>query len=118
MADPNMVDFYGRIARIEKARSKGYGFEASGTLGRSFYSLHHAPKKRGSILAPVLFVLLCAFGMKGMILHSVGLRSYESKVAALMSGEGLDRFGGWMMQADPVTILAADKIGDMVASLN
>ena len=113
MADPNLIDFYGRIARIEKARSQGLGFEAPGTLGRSYY--YHAPKKRRSLVAPVLFVALCIFGLKGMILHSVGADSYNERVASLMSSEGFDRLGGWMMQADPVSQLAAQQIGVVVA---
>ena len=113
MANPNLIDFYGRIARIEKARSKGFGFEAAGTLGRSH--CHRAPKKRRSLLAPVLFVALSIVGLKGMILHSVGADSYNDRVASLMSSEGFDRLGGWMMQADPVSQLAAQQIGVVAA---
>ena len=113
MADPNLIDFYGRIARIEKARSKGFGFEAVGTLGRSTSS--RAPKKRRSLLAPALFIALSVIGMKGTILHSVGEASYNDRIAALMSSGGIDRLGGWMMQADPVTQLAAQQIGVVAA---
>ena len=115
MADPNLIDFYGRIARIETARSIGFGFEAAGTLGRSFY--YRAPKKRRSLLAPALFVALSVIGLKAMILHSVGAESYNDRVATLMSGEGFDRLGGWMMQADPLTKFAARQIAVVVAKL-
>lgn len=115
MVDPNLIDFYGRIARIEKARAKGHGFEAPGTLGRSY--CHRPPKKRRSLLTPVLFVALAVIGLKGMILHSVGEDSYNDRVAQLMSSEGLDRLGGWMMQVDPVTHLAAEQISVVVAKL-
>ena len=115
MADPNLTDFYGRIARIETARSNGFGFEAPGTLGRSYYT--RAPKKCRSLLAPALFVALSIVGVKGMILHSVGAESYNGRVASLMSGEGFDRLGGWMMQADPVTQIAARQIGVVLAKL-
>lgn len=113
MADPNLIDFYGRIARIERARSKGFGFEAAGALGRSHY--YRAPKKRRSLLAPLVLVALSIVGVKGMILHSVGADSYNDRVASLMSSEGFDRLGGWMMQADPVSQLAAQQIGVVVA---
>ena len=115
MADPNLIDFYGRIARIERARSKGLGFEAAGTLGRSHY--YRAPKKRRSLLAPLGLVALSIVGVKGMILHSVGADSYNDRVASLMSSEGFDRLGGWMMQADPVTQIAARQIGVVLAKL-
>ena len=32
--DPNLNDFYSRVSRIEKSHAKGYGFEATGTVGR------------------------------------------------------------------------------------
>ncbi len=38
MADPNLVDFYSNVARFEKMRAKGYGFDAAGTLGRSYFN--------------------------------------------------------------------------------
>ena len=108
MSDPNLTEFYGRIARIETARAKGYGHEAAGTLGRS--SFHHPTRKRTTILRSMLFVGLCVFGLKGAIYHSVGDGSYNARVAQLMAGEGFDRLGGWMMQADPVTLWVAEQI--------
>ena len=54
MADQNMVDFYGRVSRIKKARAKGYGFEAVGTLGRSYYT-QHAPARSGISISPTAF---------------------------------------------------------------
>lgn len=108
MTDPNLTDFYGRVSRIQRARAKGYGFEAPGTLGRSYYFRPQA--KRRSIIAPVLFLLICGFLMKGAIYHNVGASSYNDRVSALMAGHGIDRVGGWMMQADPVTLYVSDKI--------
>ena len=108
MTDPNLTDFYGRVARIQKMRAKGYGFEATGTLGRSYYHRAAAPKR--SFLVPVLFMVFCAVMMKGAIYYNVGAASYNDRVAALMQGEGFDRLGGWIMQADPVTQFVSDKI--------
>ena len=115
MTDPNLTDFYGRVSRIQRARAKGYGFEAPGTLGRSYY--YRPQAKRRSILGPVLFLLICAFLMKGAIYHNVGADSYKSRVAALMAGQGIDSVGGWLMQADPVTLYVADKIALGLAKL-
>jgi hypothetical protein len=109
MADPNLVDFYGRVARFEKARSRGYAFDAPGTLGRS------DPRRRRSllwpVLKPVLLVAACGIGLKATFLHTVGAQSYDVRVAGLMQGEGFDRLGGWLMQADPATVFAAANIG-------
>ena len=105
MADPNMSDFYGRVARIRQARAKGHGFEASGTLGRSHYP-KQAPKRR-SIVGPVLFLFVCGFLLKGVMYQQIGAHIYTTRVADLMTGQGVDRVGGWLMQADPITIYVA-----------
>lgn len=112
MVDPNLADFYGRIARIEKARSKGFGFEASGTLGRSYYTYYSRSRRKGrfSIVKPVMVVLLCGFALKGAIHHQIGEEVYATRVAQLQGGEGFDRLGGYLMQADPVTIFVSTQI--------
>jgi len=115
MADPNLVDFYGRVARFEQARAKGYGFDAAGTLGRSHFEKKSRPHK--SWRGTVLLVVLCAFGMKGAILQSVGGQAYDNRVAGLQAGEGFDRLGGWLMQVDPVTVFVAEKITQGIAAL-
>lgn len=116
MADPNLVDFYGRVARFERARANGYGFDAPGTLGRSYFLKKSTPRR--SWWGTVLIVGLCVIGMKGAIFHSVGASDYNNRVAALQTGEGFDRLGGWMMQADPMTVFAAEKITQGLAALN
>lgn len=115
MADPNLVDFYGRVARFERARANGYGFDAEGTLGRSYF-LKKSPPRR-AFKRTALMVVLCIFGMKGAVLQSVGAVSYNDRVASLQAGEGFDRLGGWLMQADPVTLFVADKITQALAAL-
>jgi hypothetical protein len=115
MTDPNLSDFYGRVARIQKARAKGYGFEAPGTLGRSFY--FKSQTKRRSIIGPVVFLLVCAVLLKGVIYHSIGADSYTQRVASLQAGEGIERIGGWMMQAEPATLFVSDKITLLLAKM-
>ncbi len=108
MSDANLVDFYGRIARIERAHTNGLGFEACGTLGRSYYV--RKTQKRRSFFIPLMFVMLAAFGMKAVIYNNTGAATYELRVEQLLEGEGFDRVGGWLMQADPVTVLLSEKI--------
>ena len=115
MSDPNLSDFYGRVARIQKARSKGYGFEAPGTLGRSSYAPPRT--RRRSILGPVVFLLVCAVLLKGAIYQSVGADSYAERVAGLMAGDGVEWVGGWLMQTEPATIFVSDKITAVLAAL-
>jgi len=113
MPDPNLADFYGRIARIERMRAKGYGFEANGTLGRSHYL--RPVRQRRPLLRVLIFAFVCVFGLKGAILYNVGPESYEARVARLQGGEDFDKLGAWMMQADPVTVWVSDQL-DRVAT--
>ena len=112
MGDPNLRDFYGRITRIEQARSKGYGFEAPGTLG-----LSHHPRKttatRRRIVGPLFVAAVMALGLKGTIHYKVGSATYDQRVESLLQGQGIDRFGGWLMQADPATLWVSGFIGEM-----
>ena len=115
MNDPNMSDFYGRVARIERARKKGHGFEASGALGRSYYGRPAA--KRRSILGPVVIFMLCIFLLKGTMYNQIGASLYDSRVSALRTGKGIERVGGWLMLADPITIMVGDTIGKLLLKI-
>jgi hypothetical protein len=115
MTDPNLTDFYGRVARIQRARAKGYGFEAAGTLGRSYY--YRPQAQRRSIVGPILFLLVCTFLLKGAIYHSVGAQSYDERVASLMVGDGIEHAGGWLMQSEPATIFVSNQITAVLAKL-
>ena len=108
MSDPNLANFYGRVARIERARAKGYGFEANGTLGRSHYL--RPVRQRRPMLRVLIFAVVCVFGLKGAILHNVGAASYEARIARLQTGKEFDKLGAWLMQADPVTVWVATQI--------
>jgi hypothetical protein len=109
MSDPNMASFYKRAARLERDRARGLGFEAPGALGRSYYTRPAAPRR--SILWPALFLIAVAFLLKGALFYATGSDLYEARVAELRSAEGsVEQIGGWLMQADPVTLWVSDKI--------
>lgn len=108
MADPNLADFYSRLARFEKMHRKGYSFDAPGTLTRP-----RAKEKRSfvlTILRPLVLVAACAIGLKAAIYHQVGAEDYNNRVTAMEQGQGFDRLGGWLMQADGATVYFAGKI--------
>lgn len=101
MSDPNLIDFYDRIERIEYARAKGDGFDAPGTLGRA----HFSPRgRRRGFLKPLILLSMSVFGLKGAIYYNIGGDIYSSRVEALKDGEGFEPLGAVLMQADPVTI--------------
>ena len=109
MSDQNMAEFYKRAARLERDRAKGMGFEASGTLGRSYYQRPAA--RRRSMLWPALFLVVVAFVLKGAIFYVAGPEPYASRVADLQSSPGVvEQIGGWLMQADPVTVNVSKAI--------
>ena len=109
MSDPNMAEFYKRAARLETERAKGKGFEAPGALGRSYY--YRPPRKRRSAFGPVLFLLAMGLLLKGAIYYATGVELYNSRVEELRAAPGLvEQMGGWMMQADPVTVWLGDEI--------
>lgn len=112
VGDPNLRDFYGRVTRIQDARMQGYGFEAPGTLGLSTY--RRVERKRRQFLGPLFLVVLMSLGVKGAIHYKIGAATYDKRVETLMAGEGLDRVGGWLMQADPATIWVSETIRDAV----
>jgi hypothetical protein len=107
-------DLYGRITRIEVARSHGFGFEAPGTFGRS-----HSRRTTGNggsrLVGPLFFAVVMALGLKGAVHCNAGAATFDKRVAALQQGQSLDRPGGWLMQAAPATLWVAQFISDLVA---
>ncbi len=106
--DPNLEDFYRRIARVQSAHSRGYGFEADGTIGRSHYA---RPSRRGfPVIKALVVVAICVIGLKATIHYYIGADLYEARVQTLLAGEGFDRLGGYLMASDPATLWLSDKL--------
>ncbi len=106
--DPNLNDFYTRVSRIEKSHSKGYGFEATGTVARKVRSSPYG--RIAKILKPLAVGLALAVALKGTIHYYVGAQTYESRVSALAAGDGFDPVGAWMMHADPITLWVSAQL--------
>ena len=102
MADQDFTEFYARVARIEKARSKGYGFEADGTIGRSHYNRPTRRKRR--FLAPLFMLVLCFLTLKGVLHSQIGGDIYAQRIGQMrLADSGIERIAGFLMQADPAT---------------
>ena len=111
MSDPNLTEFYGRVARFERARANGYGFDAEGTLGRSYFLKKAKPRR--SWLGVGMMVALCAFGMKAVIFQSVGAAAYNSRVAALQA-VGAILVLAMLITPGATAYLLTDRFGTMM----
>ncbi len=112
MADPNLHDFYGRISRIEAAKSGGRVVAA--TFGPADAMQHSKPQtRRLHYIKPIFLAVLLALMVKGAIHYKVGAATYDQRVASLAAGDGLDLVGAWLMQADPATLFVSDFIREM-----
>ncbi|MEJ8563057.1 hypothetical protein QTO30_18790 [Yoonia sp. GPGPB17] len=61
-------------------------------------------------LKGLLAVLFLGFLFKGFLFAYLGEAEYVERVGALQTGSALEQAGAWVMQPDPVTIMAADGI--------
>lgn len=113
MVDRNLRDFKGRVGRIERIHDAGGGFEAEGTLGMSDYRTRRrsrAPRWLGVICVSIFILFLLKAGLHVVI----GADAYDQKVAALRDGGVLDRFGSYVLQADPVTLAIAAQMRRLI----
>ncbi len=108
MLDPNLQDFYSRVARLEKAHAKGMGFEAPGLIGRSYY----VSRRRRSIpiLRPILVLAIAVTLLKATILYHTGSEAYAARVAEMQANSGFERLGGLLMTPDPASVWLAAQL--------
>jgi hypothetical protein len=114
MADLNMRDFNKRLKRIDRIHKAGGAFEASGAIGRAFYTSMARPRRRSaSWLKPLAIVLAGVLLFKIAVYGQLGAATYDARIALLADGSSLDKVGAWMMTVDPVT----QKLGDTIRTL-
>jgi hypothetical protein len=113
MADPNIRDFYDRVARVVRARNKGLGFEAPGTLGLSHYTAGQRRLKM-PVMTPVLILFGSIVTIKALIHSSIGDGVYDARVDTLWQAEGIERVGAMLMHADPLTRALSDLFTRLV----
>ena len=112
MSDPNLDDFYTRVSRIERTHAMGYGFEAPGTLGRSYY--RRLPVRRRPVFRIGVFLFCFCFGMKGAIHYHMGSEAYDARVAKIEARGGFDAVQAFLMQSEPLTRVISGAIAIVV----
>lgn len=111
MRDPQAAVFNKRLRRIDRIHRRGGGFEASGTLGQSYYTNSRKPKT--SIPRVLIYTAGIIFGAKTLLISNLGLDDYLGRVSNLEKGSLVEQAGAVLMRADPVTL----KLVELLAPL-
>ncbi|WP_323779855.1 hypothetical protein [Leisingera sp.] len=73
----------------------------------------HRLRTRGSGRSILLFVAAVLL-FKSFLMAALGFGSYDARVQTLAAGSGVERAGAFLMQADPVSVFVARKIGPVL----
>lgn len=104
MVDRHRRDFQGRLGRIEHTHEAGGGFEAEGTLGMSYHNSRRRRRRMPRLLGVLTVMAVVMILLKAGMHVAIGADAYEYRVAAMKAGTQTDRFGAYILQADPVTL--------------
>ncbi|MGB3146192.1 MAG: hypothetical protein WBA91_00380 [Paracoccaceae bacterium] len=110
MKDPNHDNFAVRLDRIDYIHSHGGGFEAAGTLGKSFFSTRRRSHWKARFVAMLILFAVTLLFMKAGMNVALGAVAYEEKIEALSNGDQVDRAGAWLLQVDPISEMMARKM--------
>lgn len=107
--------FMSRVRRLErKHNAMAHGYTARiGSDGLIVVAPQKKLESRMPLRAVVLF--LGAFLLfKGFLIASIGLDSYQDRVAKLQAGSVLEQGGSYVMMVDPLSRLISEKIGPVL----
>lgn len=113
MSDPRQI-FSDRLQRIEQINRSGGGFEASGTLGQSFYTGVRRRTQRRPMLRLAMLVLTVLVVFKGFLLATQGSADYLLRLQALQGGGFGERLGAFVMGLDPLTLAFAEWLAPLL----
>jgi hypothetical protein len=108
------LQFKNRLRRLERkhsAMSKGYQAKL-----RSDGLIVMTPRRQGPRISArsVLLFLAAFFLFKGFLIANIGIDGYNDRVVRLEGGNTVEVAGAWVMQADPLALLVAEKIGPVL----
>lgn len=110
MRDPNHANFSQRLKRIDRRHEK---------LARGYVTVINsdglmvAQPRRSNLRFPwkaAALVVLLLFTFKGLVLANLGAERYAESVISLENGTPVEQVGGWVMQADPLTVWIAGRL--------
>lgn len=100
-----------QINRKHEAMSGGY----SAKLRPDGLLVVKPHRVQSRVSARTLIFFTAAFLVfKGFLMAALGFGSYDERVQTLALGSGLERAGAFIMQADPVSVFLAQKIGPVL----
>ena len=118
MTDPNMTEFYGRVARLQKGACERLWVRGARELWAARFTTRGRTAKTAVGPGTCCLFLMCLRDLPAQrctIYHSVvGAQSYNDRVAALMASDGIERIGGWLMQEEAATRFVADAKSPLV----
>jgi hypothetical protein len=100
-----------QINRKHEAMSGGYSanLRPDGLLVVKPRRVQSRISARTAVFFVAAFLLV-----KGFLMAALGVGSYAERVQALAGGSGIERAGAFIMQADPLSVLVAQKIGPVL----
>ncbi|KFE35777.1 hypothetical protein [Thioclava atlantica] len=110
MRDSQLNDFERRLQRIDQIHQAGGAFEASGSLGRSYFDSMRPKARRALSLRGLALIAAAALLVKGVMIVQIGAERYGAKVERLAQGSEAERIGAWVMRPGPLTTLIADNL--------
>lgn len=113
--DRNLKAFQARIARLDKARRDGYGFQAPGTLGHS--SRYKNATDWLGVLRKMIAVIVLILITKAVLFTHIGPEAYSQRLNAMITSTGLPPMAAKLMGADPATRAIASFIAKAVPGL-
>ncbi len=107
-------EFADRLLSYEKARDKGFVFQADGTLGGVTLRKKRRTQYAGRIRS-LIFIFLTLLFMKVVIFYMAGPTKYNSILSPYASDSAIhNRAINAVMAAGPVTVFLADRVGFVI----
>ena len=108
------LHFRNRLRRIERkhaALSSGYQAKL-----RPDGLIVVTPRSKGPRISKrsILLFVVAFFLFKGFLIANIGIEGYSDRVEKLESGNAVEIAGAWVMQAEPLSQLIAQKIGPVL----